>query len=75
MEKCSIGENAGKIWKSLNELENITIGELARKLDISVEHAAMAAGWLARENQITINRKNGMITLSSKKSSVAFQFG
>ena len=75
MEKCKIGENAGKIWKSLNELENITIGELARKLDISVEHVAMAAGWLARENQITINRKNGMTTLSSKKSFVDFQFG
>ena len=75
MEKCSIGENAGKIWKSLNELETITIGELARKLNISVEHAAMAAGWLARENQITINRKNGMIFLSSKKGYLDFQFG
>ena len=53
MEKCKIGENAGKIWKSLNESESITIGELARKLNMSVEHAALAAGWLARENQIT----------------------
>ncbi len=75
MEKCKIGENAGKIWKSLNESESITIGELARKLNMSVEHAALAAGWLARENQITISRKNGMIILSTQKEYIDFKFG
>ena len=75
MEKCKIGENAGKIWKSLNESESITIGELARKLNMSVEHAALAASWLARENQITISRKNGMIILSTQKEYIDFKFG
>lgn len=75
MEKCKIGENAGKVWKSLNEIEFISIPELARKLNLSVEHTALAAGWLAKENQISIIRKDGLLVLASRKRHVEFQFG
>lgn len=63
VEKQIIGENAGKIWHAMKEIDTITIPELARELSLSVESTAMAVGWLARENKICIERKNGLIIL------------
>ena len=74
MDKFEIGNDAGRIWTALNEIEEISIPELARLLNISVECAAMAAGWLARENKICIERKNGLIALSNEKH-FPFNFG
>lgn len=47
----------------MKEVEKITIPELARKLDLSVESTAMAVGWLARENKICMERKDGLIII------------
>ena len=63
MDKMIIGENAGKIWQAMKNIEEISIPELARKLDLSAESTALAAGWLARENKICIRQKNGVIKL------------
>ena len=49
-------EKSGKQWE-------ISIPELARKLDLSAESTALAAGWLARENKIFIRQKNAVIKL------------
>ena len=49
MDKMIIGENAGKIWQAMKNIEEISIPELA--------------GWLARENKICIRQKNGVIKL------------
>lgn len=57
MDKMIIGENAGKIWQAMKNIEEISIPELARKLDLSAESTALAAGWLARENKICIRQK------------------
>ena len=57
MDKMIIGENAGKIWQAMKNIEEISIPELARKLDLSAESTALAAGWLARENKICIKKK------------------
>ncbi len=62
MEKQKIGENAGKIWHFLNaHSDEILIAKLAIELNMGVEDTALAAGWLARENKIDINRRNGLI--------------
>ena len=45
MDKMIIGENAGKIWQAMKNIEEISISELARKLDLSAESTALAAGW------------------------------
>jgi len=74
MDKMIIGENAGKIWQAMKNIEEISIPELARKLDLSAESTALAAGWLARENKICIQRKNGLIALSDE-STFPFSFG
>ena len=57
MDKRVVGNNAGKVWGALKEIGEISIPELARRLNLSVESTALAAGWLARENKICIQRK------------------
>lgn len=51
MDKTIVGNNAGKVWCALKEIGEISIPELARRLNLSVESTALAAGWLARENK------------------------
>ena len=60
MDKKIVGANAGKVWHALNEADGISIPELARKVNLSVESTALAVGWLARENKVVIERKNGL---------------
>ena len=65
MEKGRIGLNAGKVWHALNEANEISTQELSRKLSLSIEDLALAIGWLARENNIYITRKNGLLYVST----------
>ena len=52
MEIETVGENAGKVWRNLNENRGeISIQELSRKINLSAEDVALAVGWLARENK------------------------
>ena len=55
MDKTIVGNNAGKVWYALKEIGEISIPELARRLNLSVESKALAAGWLALENKICIH--------------------
>ena len=61
METAKIGLNAGLVWKKLNENGSFPIQELARKLDLGAEDTALAIGWLARENKVYLERKNGVL--------------
>ena len=45
-EKANIGQKAGTVW---------------HKLNIGVEEATLAVGWLAREDKVFIERKNGIL--------------
>ena len=65
MEKGRIGLNAGKVWHALNEVNEKSTQELSRKLSLSIEDLALAIGWLARENNIYITRKNGLLYVSN----------
>lgn len=60
-EKTKIGSKAGTIWHKLNETGSITIPELALKLNIGVEDTTLAVGWLAREDKVFIERRNGLL--------------
>lgn len=55
MEKVNIGFNAGTILEKLGETGPITTAELARRLNLTAEETALAAGWLARENKYISN--------------------
>lgn len=64
MYKSEIGTNAGKIWRILKETREITLQDLAGKLGLSVEDTALAVGWLARENNIFIQKKDSTFWVS-----------
>lgn len=49
------------IFEKLGETGLITIAELARRLNFAADETALAAGWLARENKIYIERRNGLL--------------
>ncbi len=60
-----IGENAGKVWRNLNENRGeISIQELSRKMNLSAIDIAVAVGWLAKENNIVIKRKGYLLFVS-----------
>ncbi len=74
MDKKIVGVNAGKVWQALNEVKEITIPELARKLNLSVESTALAIGWLARENKVCLQCLNGLISVYGENN-FPFCFG
>ena len=47
-----IGNNAGKVWNSLNGTKDIDISTIAEISQIKIRDAYSALGWLARENKI-----------------------
>ena len=61
MDKKSVKINAEKIWHTLNEVKSVSISELARILNLSIESTALAVGWLVCENKVSIGSKNGQI--------------
>jgi hypothetical protein len=74
MDKRIVGVNAGNVWHLLNEVKRISIPELARRLNLSVESTALAIGWLARENKVCIHRVNGLIEVYDEDQ-FGFSFG
>lgn len=50
--KDKIGESAGKIWKVLEEKEEVNISLLPRLLNEKSVIVYQAIGWLAREGKI-----------------------
>ena len=74
MDKKSVKINAEKIWHTLNEVKSVSISELARILNLSIESTALAVGWLARENKVCIHRVNGLIEVYDE-SHFGFTFG
>ena len=61
MDKKSVKINAEKIWHTLNEMKSVSISELARILNLSIESTELAVGWLVCENKVSIGSKNGQI--------------
>ena len=61
MDKKAVKINAEKIWHTLNEMKSVSISELARILNLSIESTALAVGWLVCENKVSIGSKNGQI--------------
>lgn len=53
----SIGINAGRIWKYLNEKGESKIIKMKRELELSSSEAYLALGWLAREGNVVFIQK------------------
>lgn len=67
MEKFAIGTNAGIIWNALNQMEEVSIPELAQEIGLSFEDAILAVGWLARENKICLVKRDNMMYVFKEK--------
>lgn len=72
-KELSIRVNAINIWNII-ELKNaeMTIQEIYTSLSISFEEAMLAIGWLAKENNIFIDNKDGRLILSKCHSDFSF---
>lgn len=47
-----IGENAGKVWKAIDENGAIDIPELIKETALDERQILLAIGWLSREGKI-----------------------
>ena len=61
MDKKSVKINAEKYTVCDLLYFRVSISELARILNLSIESTALAVGWLVCENKVSIGSKNGQI--------------
>jgi hypothetical protein len=54
----SFGNNAGKLWKVLNERGCLSKEDIIRMTNLGEEEFNSALGWLAREDKITKEENN-----------------
>jgi|WetSurMetagenome_2_1015567.scaffolds.fasta_scaffold785982_2 hypothetical protein len=52
MEKSTIGVNAGKIWRILNNCDAATFEQILSQSGLDAKDVYLAIGWLSRENKI-----------------------
>ena len=52
MIKNSIGENAGKVWKALDESSGLSINELKEITKLDSNDLLFSLGWLSKENKV-----------------------
>lgn len=50
-----IGNNAGKVWNTLNTTDDLDISTIAEISQIKIDDTYYALGWLARENKIQVS--------------------
>lgn len=62
--KEKVIETAGKVWKALREKDEINISRLPRIIKEKSEIAYQSLGWLAREDKINYQTKNGKCFVS-----------
>lgn len=66
MNEINIKHTSEKAWHIISDGEHISLSELTTRLNIRIEIAALAAGWLAAEDKIYIREIGTVIELSPK---------
>ena len=62
--KTTIGEMAGRVWKTLGEKEEVAVSKLPQILKEKGEIVYQALGWLAKEDKIEFRKKEGKTFVS-----------
>lgn len=59
MSGKDIGQNAGRVWRLVNERGEVTPTTIARELGLKGSEVDRAIGWLAREDKLclTVNAR------------------
>jgi hypothetical protein len=52
MEIANIGNNAGKIWNTLDEKGDLKISNLKKITKFDIKDVYLALGWLSREGKL-----------------------
>jgi len=65
---ATIGEIAGKIWRYLNAEGSQTLAKLSKELGERPDRTAMALGWLAREDKVTITVKGNSTSVALREN-------
>lgn len=66
MQKSIIGDNAGIVWRTLQD-KQLSWEELIKASGLAPLELASAIGWLARENKILITMHQGIMYLETYK--------
>lgn len=66
MNEINIRQTSERVWHIISDSEHISLSELATKLNVDIEIAALSAGWLAVEDKIYIRKIGTDIELSPK---------
>lgn len=66
MQKKIIGENAGIVWRTLQD-QQLSWEELIKASGLAPLELASAIGWLARESKISITMHKGIMYLETYK--------
>jgi predicted transcriptional regulator len=74
MRRTDIKENAGKVWRALNEVHEASMEDIASKLNLSKTDTALSIGWLASENKVKFRTHSGK-TLICNCETLNFVFG
>jgi hypothetical protein len=62
--KEKIGNDAGRIWKVLDEQGTKSVKELKKATKLVDKEIYAALGWLAREEKLTFNQENDDLYIS-----------
>lgn len=68
----TIGEVAGKVWRHLNAEGPVALSKLARELGEKPDRIAMAIGWLAREDKVTLTVKGTGTRVALKENGASW---
>ncbi len=61
-----IGENAGRIWKTLHDKGPMNLSTLKKNAKLDDRQLYLALGWLAREDKVVFRREKTQILVSLK---------
>ena len=62
----TIGEDAGRVWTTLEFKGELSLAQLSRELGISEKRIRMAVGWLAREDKLNFRESGKQVFLTLK---------
>ena len=64
MLRISIGENAGKVWRTLSSYSELNIKELKELTKLNDNDLHLALGWLSKENKVFFFENNNELKIS-----------
>lgn len=64
MFTSTIGENAGKVWKTLHEKGEVRLSSIKSATSLKEEEMYMALGWLAREGKLKFKEKQSQVVVA-----------